>query len=234
MKIRIVSGTDTPLLRSDENHRHYAARHGYDYIYDTKSCDDLPDPSFGKLRAAESALAGSDWVFWAEDDAFFTNMSVRLESFLADLPDETFLVACVSPVNPAGGWTYLTSGTFFLRNSQQSRDFIGKVLATPPLATVKAWWNPETYGIFTNGDQDAIVYTLVTEDLLQFAKLYPYDAFNSRPYHYKERLNEHFLVRFPGVRDKAAAVAEFGERFGVDATLIPAGWMKRIGRWVGI
>ena len=61
-----------------------------------------------------------------------------------------------------------------------------------------------------------MVYVLATEDMLRFTKIFPYEAFNSRPYHYKEHIDEHFLVHFPGIADKLAAVAEFGTRFGLE------------------
>lgn len=242
MRIRIVSGTDRLLLRSDENHRRYATRHGYEYRFDTAPYANLRTPHFRKLHSVQSALDGSDWVFWLDDDAFFTDMSVRLDTFLNDLRSDTFLVICASPVNPEGGWTFLSSGQFFLKNEARAHDFLRKVLATP-VETAQAWWDSARYGMFTGGDQDSIVYTLVNEDWLQFTKVYPYNAFNNRPYHYDQRLDEHFLVHFPGVPDKGIAVAAFAARFGLDDTLVPpteinperhaGGYVRRLARRLG-
>ncbi len=243
MNIRIVSGTDRLRLRSHENHRHYAARHGYEYKFDTALYTNLLDPHFRKLRSIQSALDGSDWVFWLDDDAFFTDMSVRLDAFLNDSDSDTFLVICESPINPQGGWTFLSSGQFFLKNDERARDFLNKVLATP-VETARAWWNATRYGLFTGGDQDSIVYTLVNDDLLQFARMCPYNAFNNRPYHYDQRLDEHFLIHFAGVPDKGAAIADFARRFGVDETLVlpgeikperrAGGYVSRLSRWLGL
>ena len=131
MRIKIVSGTDNPFLRSDENHRHYAGRHDYAYEFDTTVYPDLPSPHFRKLHSVQHALDGCDWVFWLDDDAYFTNMPVRLEEFLRDIPDEVFLVICASPINLQGGWTFLSSGQFFLRNTLSAREFLHKVMSTP-------------------------------------------------------------------------------------------------------
>lgn len=219
MRIHIVSGTDRPILRSEENHSRYAARHGYAYTFDSDVYSNLPTPHFRKLRSVENALSQSDWVFWLDDDAYFTNMAVRLEEFLQKVPEEVFLVICSSPVNPQGGWTYISSGQFFLRNTPKAHEFLRKVMETP-VETARDWWDASRYGMFTNGDQDSFVYVLVTQDLLQLTKIFPYESFNARPYHYKKHLDEYFLVHFPGVSDKKTAVAAFGERFGIDETLV--------------
>ena len=50
-------------------------------------------------------------------------------------------------------------GQFFIRNSPQTLGLLDAVARTD-LAMVKAWWDPERYGLFTNGDQDAFVYQL--------------------------------------------------------------------------
>ena len=219
MRISIVSGTDRPILRSDVNHRRYAKLHGYEYKFDTSVYKDLATPHFRKIHSVKSVLNDCNWAFWLDDDAFFTNMAIPLETFLNDIQENHFLVICKSPVNPKGGWTFLSAGQFFLKNDRRSQDFLDEVLATP-VETVRAWWDASRYGIFTGGDQDAIVYTLVTRNMLEDIKIYPYDAFNSRPYHYGSRLDEHFLVHFPGGRNKRDSVIEFGARFGVDETLI--------------
>jgi hypothetical protein len=223
VKIHIVSGTDRPLLRSEVNHRQYAATHGYDYFFDSSLYPHLSSPFYRKLVSTQQTLHDCNWTFWLDDDAFFTDFSIKLEDFLLDLPEEIFLVLCASPVNQKGGWTYISSGQFFLRNDDRARDFINLVLSTS-LKTVHDWWDSSRYGMFTNGDQDAIVYTLVTRNLLPHTHIYPYDAFNNRPYHYSRRLDEHFVVHFPGLSNKRKAVRDFGAHFRVDDTLVASGY----------
>jgi hypothetical protein len=219
MRISIVSGTDQPSLQSHVNHKHYADFHNYGYKFDTLLYPDLETPHFRKICSIKSVLNKCDWAFWLDDDAFFTNIAIPLETFLNDINENQFLVICASPVNPKGGWTFLSSGQFFLKNTPRAREFLDEVLATP-VSTARAWWDASRYGIFTGGDQDVIVYTLVTRNMLQDTKILSYDAFNSRPYHYNCRLDEHFLAHFPGVRNRRNAVIEFGARFGVGETLI--------------
>ena len=52
----------------------------------------------------------------------------------------------------------------------------------------------------------------------------PADAFNNRPYHYEQRLDEHFICHFAlpgGRRPKADLIAEFAERLGTNVALVP-------------
>ena len=58
----------------------------------------------------------------------------------------------------------MSAGQFFLKNNRRAQDFLDEVLATP-VETARAWWDASRYGIFTGGDQDVIVYTLVTRQL---------------------------------------------------------------------
>ena len=52
----------------------------------------------------------------------------------------------------------------------------------------------------------------------------PADTFNNRPYHYEQRLDEHFICHFAlpgGRRPKADLIAEFAERLGTNVALVP-------------
>ena len=52
----------------------------------------------------------------------------------------------------------------------------------------------------------------------------PPDLFNNRPYHYEQRLDEHFICHFAlpgGRRPKADLIAEFAERLGTNVALVP-------------
>ncbi|MGU3493531.1 hypothetical protein ACLBXM_05755 [Xanthobacteraceae bacterium A53D] len=227
MRIKIVSGTDNENLKSRANHESYAARHGYTYVFDATRYAGLPSPHFRKIHSVLAAMEDTDpadWIWWLDDDAFFTQFDVRLESFLTDVPDDVFFVLCESPVNEAGGWTFISSGQFFIRNTPQARAFLEQVLATP-IETARAWWDADRYGLFTNGDQDSMVHVLVTQNLLPQVKILPYEAFNARPYHVKERLDEFFLLHFPGIANKREVIAKFGKRFGTDGTLRPRSYL---------
>jgi hypothetical protein len=51
--------------------------------------------------------------------------------------------------------------------------------------------------MYTNGDQDKIVYQLEENIGVKNAtQIVPYDLFNLRPYHFVHSSDEHFLVHF--------------------------------------
>ena len=222
--LMIVSGSSRVRTAAPLNHALYAAQHGIPYFFDAgpSAVDRI---YFHKLHVIRRYLPLADWLFWIDDDAFFTDFRVDLRTFLPDAA-EAELVFCKSPVNPRGGWTWMSSGQFFMRNTPDMTALLDAVLATD-LAEVEAWWDPETYGLFTNGDQDAFVYRLQGPDPRwreRFVQLQP-DEFNNRPYHYEARLDEHFICHFavPGAhRPKADLIGEFAERLGTNQALCPA------------
>jgi hypothetical protein len=220
-KICIVSGGIPHRLRSDINHRMYAARHSHDYLHDTGPYQALQNIYFFKLHSVEKALPHYDWVFWIDDDAFFTDFEKDLAGFIQDISPDVFLVICKSPVNPQGWSTFLNSGVFFVKNCEASFAFLDAAKAVP-LEKVKPWWDEARLGPYTGTDQDAVTYTLHENHLLSKVRLLDYGAFNNRPYHYQARANEHFIVHFPGVPDKHAAIDEFSRRYDLqNGTLIP-------------
>ena len=221
--LMIVSGSSRVRTAAPLNHALYAAQHGIPYFFDAGPSR-VDRIYFHKLHVIRRYLPLADWLFWIDDDAFFTDFRVDLGTFLVDA-GEAELVFCKSPVNPRGGWTWMSSGQFFIRNTPDMAALLDAVLDTD-LSEVKGWWDPDTYGLFTNGDQDAFVYRLHGPDPRwreRFVQLQP-DAFNNRPYHYEERLDEHFICHFalPGAhREKADLIGEFAERLGTNQALCP-------------
>lgn len=69
-------------------------------------------------------------------------------------------IFCSSPVNPQGG-TFISSGNFFVRNSESGKELI-RLAKETNLDEVKAWWGEKSLGMFTYGDQDATVYQIKT------------------------------------------------------------------------
>ncbi len=218
-RILMLSGANPRLLQSHLNHEVYARRHGYSYVFDDRSYRPLPTPHFHKIRALIAAFErrDSDWVFWLDDDAFITDPSIPLDRWLAGVAPATFLVACRSPVNPQGGWTWLSAGQFLLRRCDDARRMLEEVMATD-LTAVEAWWDPARFGLFTHGDQDAIVHHIVSRGLEGAVVRLDYREFNCRPYHYVDGAGaqQHFLVHFPGMPDKPGAIRAFAARFGLD------------------
>jgi hypothetical protein len=221
MKICIVSGAEQHRFQSDVNHSFYANRHSYDYVFDVGPYHSLQNVFFLKIQAVRERLRLYDWVFWLDDDAFFTGLDTRLESFIERRQRDEFLLVCQGVVSTLRGrFTFLNSGVFLVKNCPDAIEFLDAVSETP-LSVVKRWWNPRRVGLYTTGDQDAMTYVLHEHDFMSKVCLLPYNAFNNRPYHYNQSASEHFVVHFR-VDNKAEAIRTFGRKFDLDeATLLP-------------
>ena len=220
MSLLVLSAATSVRTPASLNHRVYADRHGLECLFDLTP-GPIPTALDQKLAAVSRALPHYEWVLWIDDDAFFTNLDVDVRTFV---DGEVDLVICRSPVNPEGGWTFVSFGQFLVRRTPAMFALFEAVVATD-LAMVREWWDPEQFGIFTNTDQDALVYQLSREDVPWSGrwKRLDWQAFNSRPYHYAERLDEHFLCHFvvPGAASKMALVRDFAARMGTTTALVP-------------
>jgi len=228
VRLGIVSGGNPARYRSHINHSVYAGRYGLSYRRNTIAYPDLQTPHFHKLHAIAEALPEFDWVLWLDDDAFFTDFDKDMRDFLVGLSSEVLLVVCRSPINLEGNWTFLNTGVFFIRNDPEAIRLLWKVDAAPkPL--VEKWWDPKKVGILTPGEQLHLIYVLHRDQLLPRIKLFDYTAFNARYYHYKTRPDEHRIVHFAGVPERGLAIKEFGDRFGMDESLVPSDCMRMFG-----
>lgn len=210
----------------------YADRHGLDYLFDVTP-GRLPTPLDQKLAAVLRALPHVEWLFWIDDDAFFTDLDRDVRSFV----DEQFdLVICRSPVNPQGGWTLVSFGQFLIRRTPAMFELLQEVVDTN-LAMVREWWDPNRFGIFTNTDQDALVYQLSRDDVSWAGrwKRLDWQAFNSRPYHYAHSLEEHFLCHFvvPGALSKMDLLRDFAARMETTTALVPRDHLEPYAAFIG-
>lgn len=203
-RIGILSGYYPGLrFNSPVNHRLYASRHGYRYIFDSTPRFDKRT-YMRKLEAVLEYIELFDWLFWIDDDAYFTDSSIPLERFI-DLAPHADLIVCKSP-STKDIFTRISSGQFLIRNTPLARRFIQEALATD-LSEVQKWWKSHL-GMFTKGDQDAMVYLLESQPdfAAPFCSILDHNNFNNRGFEYKKQLSEHFLVHFTGkqkIRDKA-------------------------------
>jgi len=222
----VLSGADHIRFPTMMNHRAYADRHGYRYRFDVAPQANRTNKFSHKLNAIADAVLDTDWLFWLDDDAVFTQMDRRFDALVPELAagardPELCAVFCNSPVNPQGGWTWLSSGNFFLRNSPAGRRLITAAKATP-LSTVQKWWNTRQLGMFTKGDQDQIVYQIRTNpEFTACVLMLGYERFNTRPYHFN-RSQEHFLAHFTNRPNlpKQQQMTDFAQKFNLTQFLI--------------
>jgi hypothetical protein len=233
-ELLIVSGSSRVRTPAPLNHAIYADRHRLRSVFDVTPSP--VDPIFlHKVAVIRRHLPTTEWLFWIDDDAFFTDPAVDLRAFIPDDPSID-LVFCASPVNPAGGWTWMSAGQFLLRNTPRSAALLDAVLATD-LRAVRAWWDADELGLFTRGDQDAFVHELRRGDgpwAGGYVRL-PWEAFNSRPYHYVKGLDEHFVCHFavPGGRSKMDLIRDFADRLGTNTALVPDADLERYATFIG-
>lgn len=215
----ILSGCDKLRFQSKVNHKAYADHYGYTYKYDDKKRQ-LKSKFDHKIYAILDLPVDNKWWFWIDDDAFFTKFNQSFEQLNLSF-DNKLLIFAESPVNLNEKWTYLSSGNFFFKNTQEIKEYFNKVLIRD-IDQVKEWWNESKFGIFTNGDQDRIVYELIADKKLQdYTEIVSFEKFNTRPYHFKN-YDDHFLVHFAGVGKKHTAIKEFKDKFNFQSeTLVP-------------
>ncbi|CAM4263137.1 hypothetical protein COAQ111491_13785 [Comamonas aquatilis] len=224
-RIGILSGYyPGTRFNSQVNHRLYASRYGYRYIFDSTPRFDKRT-YMRKLEAILEYLDLFDWLFWIDDDAYFTDFSVPLERFIGLAPDASFIV-CKSP-STKSLFTRISSGQFLLRNTALSKKFIEAALSTD-LREVQKWWKSDL-GMFTKGDQDAMVYLLESNPqyAAPFFSILDHHNFNNREFEFKQCLDEHFLVHFTGTqkhRDKAL----FCQRMHCNEFLSPAELVREL------
>jgi hypothetical protein len=234
MKILILSGADRLRFPTMLNHKIYADTHGYRYRFDLSPTRNINRLYWHKVAKVQDALQDADWIFWIDDDVFLTQLDVRLEDLVPEMFDpDMHLIICKSPVNLQGGWTHFTSGSFFIRNSRISRELLAST-REDQLPAVEKWWDRDRYGLSTDSEQDVLVYLIVTNPRFQKAtRLLEYQRFNTRPYHFTDRLTEHFLVHFTiqPDRSKEDQMRDFAKKFSLTPFMVPQELLASYGRY---
>ena len=220
--LMIVSGSSRVRTAAPLNHALYAAAIGVPYFFDVAPTR-VDRIYFHKLQVIRSYLPLADWLFWIDDDAFFTDF--RFDLRIPGRRRRPRAGVLQEPGEPARRMD-LDVVRAVLHPEHPGDPRPARCGRATDLGVVKAWWDPDTYGLFTNGDQDAFVYQLQgpgSAGAIASCSCPP-TPFNNRPYHYEQRLDEHFICHFalPGSRrPKADLIAEFAERLGTNVALVP-------------
>lgn len=220
----IVSGGDRLRYPSYIGHKIFAGMAGHDYRFEAGPLLGLSNKYFFKVRSVLDVLPRYDWIVWLDDDAFITDFGRT--TILTDLiaqaeAADNFLVIADGPTGEGGSWSKINSGVFLLRQDPRSRQLLNDVLVSD-LSDVEAWWDPDAYGLFTGGDQDAILCSLARREQLETeVSIVSHRLMNARPWQYVDSLDEHFICHFPGMKSKRTAMHDFAKRFALTNEMIP-------------
>ena len=113
------------------NHKHYADRHGYDFIVTNRSLS-VPRRSgyWSKLSAVMAVLPHYDWIFYTDVDTVITNYDVKLENHVLD---DAYSAVITSDSRS------LNSGVWAMKNSKVAFEFLRDIFRVP-----EAYWRNET------------------------------------------------------------------------------------------
>ena len=128
--------------------------------------------------------------------------------------------SCADELNDA--WAAYNTGVFGLRNVPDAHALLSS-MSHAPMDEIEKWWDADRLGMFTHGDQDALVWFM--ESGGHESRIHWVDplGWNARPWHYSGSLQDAPVCHFPGHPDKTLAISEFALRMGTDQSLVRPG-----------
>lgn len=197
------------------NHKAYCDQHGYSYIH----CNwptGAKNPYFNKIRYLKAYAPYFDYLFWIDDDAFFVDIDKPLD-FVFPKSDE-FLSICLGP-DFKSIKTVISSGQFLLKCNDIGKRFLDALEQTN-LELVSEWWKSDL-GFFSNGDQDAIIFLMQTNQEFQKVLTHDYRQFNSRIENL-EAGEKIFLIHFTGAANRKLTSLKRAQKIlGRSQSLLP-------------
>ncbi|WP_336127220.1 hypothetical protein [Mesoflavibacter sp. CH_XMU1422-2] len=224
MKVVIISGRyPETTFDSSVNHKLYADKFGYTYIHcnwPTKA----KNLYLNKIYYLLAYFDFFDYLIWIDDDAFFFDFDKDVMDYKPK--NNAFISLCKSPTFKTLK-TPFSSGQFILQCNSLSKDFL-KCVINQNLQEVKSWWQSEL-GYFTNGDQDAMVYLLHTQQkFINGLDLHDYKTFNSR-FENLEQTDVHqpLILHFTGkpeIKIKNYNLTQ--KKLNLTSSLVPVNYLK--------
>lgn len=160
---------DHLLLRFFKNKVDYSRIHGHDIFYNNALFHPKMGSFWAKLplvRAAMIAHPESEWIWWVDSDAAFTDMEFKLP--LDRYKDHNLIVHGWSNlVYENKSWVSLNAGVFLIRNCQWSMDFMDVWASMGPQTPDYAKWSEIQRSTLSDklfpeaDDQSALVYLLL-------------------------------------------------------------------------
>ncbi|XP_078430795.1 galactomannan galactosyltransferase 1-like [Wolffia australiana] len=171
---------DHLLLRFFKNKADYCRIHGLDFFYNTALLHPDMFTYWAKIpvvRAAMVAHPESEWLWWVDSDAIFTDMEFELplrkyEGYNLVAHGWRHLVY------ENRSWTSLNAGVFLLRNCQWSVDFLEAWAEMGPQSPDYERWGKTLKAEFKDkvfpesDDQSALVYLLLRQGSRWGDKIY--------------------------------------------------------------
>ena len=229
--VALTSGGDEIRTRAYVNHRIYAAEAGFDYRLEIGLCEGAQTPYHYKFAVIEHVVPRYSWTVWLDDDVYFTDWETkRLKALIQAAEDAgDWCVVAEGPVEPQGVWSAINTGVMALRNDARTTAMLERARHAD-LAEVAKSWRSDDWGLFTRGDQDAIWWSIVSdEELRDGCRIVKHTELNSRPHLIICNPNEVQAVHFCGPGDKRARVARFGRQFGMGQELVPSWLLEKYG-----
>ena len=222
-RICILSSCNHIRTLAHINHSYYAEQHGYVYVFDISP---VAEEYFcqSKIKRILNFLPHFDYVFWIDDDAFFTNFDQPISALLSG-DSHADIIVCKSPVN-RGRWTYINAGVMLIKNTDKSIRFLEKVVSAD-VKSISDNWDTSEFGIFTNGDQDVLIYLMQGDPVT--IKRMPPESFNSRSFQYDfdKPVSQKFVVHFTDA-NKQKQAAQFANAFDLNSALVPNDYFRSI------
>lgn len=190
MKILILSAYDKIYadcnlgLLSEEKNKEYAHKHGYDFICD-KNLDNEGHYFFYKFKSILKYIDQYDYIFWIDADAFFTNFSKRIESFIKS-PEKTFIVTIDKQ--------FLNTGVFIVKNCNEIKQIFNKVLIEGPELNHPF---PDAKILLDYFNTPESTWDISIPQYL--LNSYKYELYNTTYPEGEFKLNESLVLHFPGM-----------------------------------
>ncbi|WP_368660404.1 hypothetical protein [Kocuria sp.] len=204
------------------NHSIYARTHELDYRLECGLDRGITNKFFYKTSIIRRVLPLYDWIIWIDDDAYFTDFDRdNLNEFIdqAERGDH-FMVIANGPTEPNGFWSRINTGVVIFRNDPRTENLLD-LMESSDLVDVRAWWDEAEHGVFTNGDQDQMLWALETTGLMNGVRIVDHRELNSRGHYYDSSLDDAFVMHFCGHFDKQLGIVRFADRFNIGHELVP-------------
>lgn len=173
--------------------------HGLDYRLECGLDRGITNKFFYKTSIIRRVLPQYEWIIWIDDDAYFTDFERdNLNQFMDEAEaEDKFLVIANGPTEPNGFWSVINTGVVLLRNDPRTLQLLG-LMEKSDLVEVRKWWREDEHGVFTNGDQDQMLWALDTSGLMDGARIVDHRELNSRGHYYHDSLQDAFVMHFCG------------------------------------